>query len=189
MLPSDTTTLPPPLVISSTPTLTSMTPPPVMPTVADLAAAYWSATLGLNERVRILNGRAAWIDGRSNLSFSAQDLDDDMFKTVPLERWVRMERWDDAAGVRKVRLLPNLDRSDTEEFYYEGGQLIMVYWNPLGTYGPGYFGLPGESFYFGDEGLISWQRDDGTSVDPSHPDFKYWEKQLRKEARHFANCC
>jgi hypothetical protein len=187
--PSDVPGLPPASTVPSAPTLTSMTPPPIMPTVADLAAAYWSSTLGLAERVRILDGRAGLIDGLTNLSFRARDLDDDMFKTVPAERWVRLERWDDAEGVRKIRLVPNLDRTDTEELYYEDGRLIMVYWNPLGTYGPGNFGLPGESFYFGEEGLISWRRDDGTSVDSSHPDFKFWDKHLRKEARHFATCC
>jgi hypothetical protein len=43
-----------------------------------------------------------------------------------------------------------------------------------------------ESFYFGQEGLISAVRSDGTSVEPGSAEFNYWDKHLRKEAKRFA---
>jgi hypothetical protein len=178
----DTTTLPPPLIIPPASPLPSMTPPPLL--MDDFGSAYSSPLLGVTERVRILDARAAEIDRLTGLGFNTLMLADDQYPG-----WSQMERWDDASGVRKIRVLPTLDRNDTEEFYYDNGRLIMVYWNPLGTFSQDAFGEPGESFYFGEEGLIAWTRDDGTTFDSSHPDFAYWDKHLRKESKRLLRCC
>jgi hypothetical protein len=177
--PSETPTLPPPSITPSKPTGVSLTPLPLPPAAAERAV--------LSARISMIESRSAMIDRLPNLGFSTFVLDE--YKDVADLGWSQMERWNDASGVRKIRLLPTLDRNDTEEFYYENGRLIMVYWNPLGTFGQDAFGEPGESFYFGEEGLIAWTRDDGTSFDSSHPDFKYWDKHLRKESRRFSGCC
>jgi hypothetical protein len=169
-----------------------------IPTAAELDAAYMDATMSANARVDVLDSRAALIDARlygpdaiSGLAMLSRrdiELDPDAFSDITDERWARMEAWYEGSDIRKIRMIPSEDRNETEEFYYDRGNLIMVYWNPKGISAQDKSASSGgESFYFGKEGLLSWVRDDGTIGEPSSDEFKYWDAHLRKEAARFPN--
>ncbi len=179
-----------------TPSLVSTVAKDATPTDEEVSNAYSDATMDINDRVRVLDGRAAAIDaqlpGSAGLSglipLTVRDvpLSDDAFSDITDMRWARMELWNDGANLSKLRMVPNLDRNDTEEFYYDHGRLIMVYWNPDGVLGHDGSAVDvGQSFYFGEEGLISWVGDDGVRGDRSSADFQYWDEQLRKESVRF----
>jgi hypothetical protein len=160
---------------------------PAMPSNADVDAAFTgSSMLSMANRMRILEGRAASIDRMTGLVEHNLILDASYGPANEL-RWGTVERRSDAASLRKIRLVSTLDHSDTEELYFDDGRLIMVYWDAHGSSDQSVFDQRGETFYFGEEGLISWVRHDGTSVAASDPAFGYWDKRLRKEARRFAD--
>jgi hypothetical protein len=186
----------------STTTVTTVTPTPLSallpPSDEAFLSAYMDDGMDLTARVNILDSRAALIDDRlpgmtnayglAPLALSDVQLTDDAFSDVTSDRWARMELLYDGNDLRKVRMVPDLTRDDTEEFYYDNGHLIMVYWNPNGIGAQDMaYGQVGESYYFGQEGLISWVSDDGTTHDSSSADFKYWNNQLQKEAARFPN--
>jgi hypothetical protein len=157
-----------------------------VPSDADVADAYAYPILPLSDRVRVLDSRATMIDREPTLGFMSIELDVDAFSDVTDEQFARMEKWYDGDHIAKIRMVPGTDRNDTEEFYYDKGRLILVYWNPNGVQAQNTVDdRPAESFYFGQEGLIAWTRDDGTRVDSTSADFKHWDQQLRKEAQRF----
>jgi hypothetical protein len=177
------------LAPSATETVPAVLPTAVasaMPSNADVDAAYTgSSMLSMVSRMRILEGRAATIDRTTGL-FEDNMILDASYGSASESRWGTVERRSDAASLRKIRIVSTLDNSDTEEFYFDDGRLIMVHWDPQGSSDNNVFEQRGETFYFGDEGLISWVRHDGTSIGASDPAFAYWDKRLRKEARRFA---
>jgi hypothetical protein len=173
--------------VETIPTTSAVAVTASAPSIAELEAAYSGlAMLSAASRVRILESRAASIDRMTVLREHNLILDGS-YGPANESRWGTIERRSDAFSLQKIRMVSTLDHSDTEEFYFDNGRLIKVYWDPRGSSDNNVFERLGETFYFGEEGLISWVRDDGTSIDASDPAFAYWDKRLRKDARRFAD--
>jgi hypothetical protein len=165
-----------------------------VPSSADMASAYGSA-LPLETRLAYVNRYVDGIESRlpgelmtpGALRRTQTLLGADAFAEVTDEQFERMDAYYDGADLKRIRMIPAAPRTATEEFYYNDGKLVYVYYEPGGAEkSDPHPEVSGEKYYFGAEGMIAWEKADGTRVDPSNADFMYWSAQLLKEADRFA---
>ena len=168
------------------------------PSVAELDAAYTSSTLDVSNRIATLDRYRRSIEqglpgddfalAGTRLRKQSLTLPAHAFADVTDEEWATMETFYDGSELKRLRLIPRAGaKPETEEFYFNNGNLVFVYYEPDGAgKSERHVESDGDSFYFGSEGLIAWVRADGTRVDPNDPDFKYWSGQLLKEAARFS---
>jgi len=167
------------------------------PSVAELDAAYTSSTIDVSSRIATLDRYRRSIEQRlpgadlalagTTLTKQSLTLPAHAFADVTDEEWATMEKFYDGNELKRLRLIPLAGaKPETEEFYFNNGNLVFVYYEPDGAAkSERHAESDGDSFYFGSEGLIAWVRADGTRVDPNDPEFKHWSAQLLKEAARF----
>ncbi len=169
--------------------------PTIAPTAANLDAAYDGTTMDVSSRIAVLGHYVDGIEAGigSRLTQTSTSLSLDAFSDVTDEQWDRMDAFYDNGELKRLRLIPPVNTQQqqadqgTEEFYFDGGRLVYVYYEPDGaTKSDRHVESGGDAYYFGREGLIAWIRGDGTRADPSDPDFKSWSAQLSKEASRFS---
>jgi hypothetical protein len=175
----------------------AMTPAPLAaPSETDLSAAYEGGEIAIERRLATLESYVKWIESRLPMATSSSNalrrtsvtLPPQAFSDVTDEEWERMDAYYDGPELKRLRLIPSARSGDqgTEEFYYDDGKLVFVYYEPDGaTKSEPHTETGGDAYYFGREGLIAWVRGDGSRVDPSDADFKAWSKHLLNEAERF----
>ena len=171
--------------------------PVAAPTAAEFDEAYTSSSLDVSTRIATLDRYRRSIEQRlpgadlalagTVLTQRSVTLPSRAFADVTDEEWASMETFYDGSELKRIRLIPHAGaKPETEEFYFNNGNLVFVYYEPDGgTKSTRHVESDGDAFYFGSEGMIAWVRSDGTRVDPNDPDFKYWSKHLLKEAARF----
>jgi hypothetical protein len=121
------------------------------------------------------------------LTLVQRSLTPDAFANVTDERFERMDSYYAGTALKRIRMIPMPPETATEEFYFNDGKLVYVYYEPDGASKPEpHPEVSGQKFYFGAEGLMAWVLADGTQVRPNHPDFRKWSAHLQKEAAAFA---
>lgn len=169
------------------------------PSAAELDAAYTSSTLDISSRIATLDryrrsieqrlpGADFALAGATTLTKRAVTLPAHAFSDVTREEWATMETFYDRNELKRLRLIPPAGaKPETEEFYFNNGNLVFVYYEPDGAgKSERHVESGGDAFYFGSEGLIAWVRSDGSRVDPNKGEFKYWASHLLKEAARFS---
>ncbi len=158
-------------------------------------AAYHDVGLSTEARVNLLKAEVAAIDARvsngvpTNVAFPLDRaetvLSPDTFADITTDHWGEMITYTDGSALRRIRMRP-ASGTATEEFYYDGGNVIAVHFEADGdTKEDPHSEVGGQMFYFGQDGLLEWVRADGTLGDPASPAFKHWAEQLPKEAVRF----
>jgi hypothetical protein len=161
------------------------------PTSVEIASAYETG-LPLETRMMYVDRYVQTIEDRipksseRPLSLLQTPLAPNAFSDVTDEQFQRMDAFYDGSTLKRIRMIPLPPEMGTEEFYYNDGKLVYVYYEPDGANKPDpHNEVAGEKFYFGAEGLLSWVLADGTRVSSSNPDFTMWSAQLLKEAERF----
>ncbi len=167
------------------------------PSGAELDAAYTSSTLDVESRMATLDRYRRSIEERlpgaelarpgTVLTRRTVNLPARAFADVTDEQWAIMETFYDGPELKRLRLIPPAGaKPETEEFYFNNGKLVFVYYEADGAArAERHVEAGGDAFFFGNEGMIAWIRGDGSRVDRNDPDFKYWSTQLLKEAARF----
>jgi hypothetical protein len=173
----------------------NVAPPIVAPSSTDMDAAYSANELSTEVRVSFIDQYVDAIDDRvpvgdlpllSALNRVETILDMDAFADVTDEQFSRMETFLDGSKLVRLRMLPISPSAETETFFYNNGNLVAVRYQSNGADLPDPNSEGAETFYFGEEGLISWTKPDGKSVPSTDADFAYWSAQLLKEGERFA---
>jgi hypothetical protein len=162
------------------------------PSSADMATAY-GTTLPLDTRlmyvdryVDVVEDRIARTSERP-LTLVQTPLEPRAFSDLAEMQFQRMDAYWDGAVLKRIRMIPLPPETATEEFYFNDGNLVYVYYERDAASKPDpHEEIAGQKFYFGSEGLINWELENGTRVSRDNPDFAKWSSQLLKEAERFA---
>ena len=166
-----------------------------IPSSADMASAY-GTSLPLATRMAYVDRYVESVEARvagtatraeNALTLVQRSLAPDAFADVTDEQFERMDAYYEGTALKRIRMIPLPPEIATEEFYFNDGKLVYVYYEPDGATKPEpHPEVSGEKFYFGTEGLMAWVLADGSQVRPNHPDFRKWSTHLQKEAERFA---
>jgi hypothetical protein len=165
------------------------------PSAMDEVYAGTGSMTNVNMRLSFIDDYVASIDDRINpvstptptpLLMVERPLVTHAFSDVAEEEWSSMVSYYDGSTLKRIRMLPDAGRTDTEEFTYDNGRLVHVSYKENGTLTGSDLASSAENFDFGQEGLIAWIKPDGTRMSSSDPDFAYWSNQLSLEGARFA---
>jgi hypothetical protein len=158
--------------------------------------AYRDPTLDVEQRVNMLDAYVAAVDARvaewatnggsNQYTRTESTLSSGVFDDLTDDEWYEMIAYTDAGDLQCLTMTQTNGGKHTKAFYYDRGKLVAVRDDPDGVSigdAPPQSGV--QMFYFGNEGMLAWVRENGTRVDPSTAAFTKQSIQLRKEAIRF----
>ena len=100
------------------------------------------------------------------------------------EKWAKIHTYADGKKIERLKVYPPGDSQKTEEFYYNAGQLILVFIEPAGAGKKGHDAkAKGTKYYFDDKGLFAVMSDG--KVDPLDDKTRAMGEKLQRESTAF----
>lgn len=137
-----------------------------------------------DERVGKIDGMVTKVEGRmAKLTRKEAALKADALVKATDEKWTKIHTYADGEKIDRLKVYSD-DSQKTEEFYYDNGQLILVFIEPSGAGKKGHHAnAKGTKYYFDDKGLFAVMTDG--KVSPLDDKTRAMGEKLQRESTAF----